>query len=631
MFDFVDKHKKIVHIIFGLVSLTFVFWGVQSYRSMGGNDVANVNGLKIAAGEFDAALHQQQERMRQSLGAGADASIFDSPGFKLAVLERMIQQKLFLDAANEAGIAVTDEELVEMIRKIPAFQKDGAFSNDRYVELLRGQGLTPVRFEQEVKEDLARQQLVDFVTRDSFLSGQSAKLFLAMLGEQRVVSEADFDPSAYVSKQTASEAEVAKYYKDHEADFRVPEMVKVQYLALSPEALEAQVSVSDDDVKKYYAAHPAEFSVPEEREASHILIAVAKDAPQAEIDAAKAKALQIEQDLKKDPSRFAELAKQYSQDPGSAANGGSLGFFKRGMMVKPFDDAVFSMKAGEISAPVRTDFGFHIIRLDAVKPEKVKTIDEVHDEIVHEIRKQEAGKRFSESADGFSNKVYEQSGSLQPAADAYKLQVKESGWIDASGNGDAEFPANPKLLKAIFSPDSLKKKQNTEAVEVSTNVLVSAHVTQEKPAYTKPQSEVEEEIRKRILAKKAEDAAVAEGKDALAKLQSGKEAAVNWKDQVALSRRSAPPGMDPSVAQAVLRADVKTLPAYVGVESPQGYRVVKIVKLVAAPQPSVEEVQGFGKKIAGAESEQELGSYFTSLKSRAKITVNRKLVAPQAQ
>lgn len=625
MFDFVERNKKIVQIILGLVILTFMFWGIQSYRSGGANNVASVNGDGIGASEFDTTLKQQQERVRDSLGKNADPAMFDSPDFKLAVIERLIQQKLLLNEAEKVGIAITDAQLIAAIRAIPVFQKDGAFSDERYQTLLRGQGLTPVRFESEVRQDLSRQQLLGVVAENGFVSHASATQFAKIIDQQRVVSQAVFSPDQYLSQQKIDQDEIGKYYKGHLDEFKVPEQVKVDYLVFSPETVQSQVQVGEAEAKQYYDSHASAFTAPEERDASHILITVAKDAPQAKVEEARAKAEKIMAELKKSPGKFAELAKQYSQDPGSASNGGDLGFFKRGMMVKPFDDAVFSMKAGEVAGPIRSDFGFHIIHLNSVKPAKVRTYAEARDEIVREMKNQEAGRKFSENAEKFSNMVYEQSGSLKEAADAFKLPVQTSGWLDESG-GNASFPSNKKLLQAIFSDDALKKKRNTEAIEVSPNVLVSAHVVDVKPAFTRMLADVSSQIRDKLLHQKAGDMALQQGKAKLSQLQSGKDEGVSWKPEVTVSRRDSQ-DLEGNIMAAIFKADISKLPAYVGVEGPQSYTVVRISRVVDAPDPSPSELMAMEGQLRQAVSQEALSDYFNGLKSRAKITVNRQFIS----
>ena len=625
MFDFVERNKKIVQVILGLVILTFMFWGIQSYRSGGANDAASVDGEKIGMNEFDLALKQQQENLRASMGKNADAML-DSPGFRIAVLERLIQKRLLLNDAAHVRIAVSDAQLIAAIQSIPAFQQNGVFSQDRYESLLKGQGLTPVRFEHEVRQDLERQQLLGAVADNGFVAQTSARQFAAIVDQQRAVNLASFTPEQYLQGLKASDQEIGKYYNDHLDEFKVPEQVRVDYLVFSPETLQGQIQVSEEEAKQYFDAHKAEFSVPEERSASHILIAVAKNASAQQVDDARAKAEKIRGELKKDPKKFAELAKKYSQDPGSASNGGSLGFFKQGMMVKPFDDAVFSMKKGEISDLVRSEFGFHIIRLDDIKPAETKSFNDARNEVMRLVAAQQAGKKFSDNADNFSNMVYEQSGSLKAAADAFRLPIQTSGWLSESGS-NASFPSNKKLLQAIFSDDAMKKKRNTEAVEVSANVLVSAHVVDTKPAYTKPLSEVSVEIGKKLDEQQAMQAALNQGKERLKALQSGKDEGVSWQAGIDVSRRNAGDLGSPEIADAVFKADVSKLPVYAGVETPKGYVIVRISRLIEAPSPNPSELKGLSNQMREAAYQEELSDYFNGLKGRAKITVNRNLVS----
>ncbi len=626
MFDFVDRNKKVVQIILGLVILTFMFWGIQSYRSGGANDAASVDGEKIGMSEFDLVLKQQQENLRESMGKNADPAMLDSPGLKIAVLERLIQKQLLLNDADHVGIAVTDAQLIAAIQSIPAFRKNGVFSQETYESLLKSRGLTPVRFESEVRQDLSRQQLLGAVAQAGFVSLASAKEFAGIIDQQRAVSMASFTPEQFLQAQKAGEEEIAGYYKSHLDEFKAPEQVRVDYLVFSPETLQNQIQVGEDEAKQYYDAHRAEFSVPEERSASHILIAVARDATAPQVQEARARAMKILEEVKKSPEKFAELAKKYSQDPGSASSGGNLGYFKQGMMVKPFDDAVFSMKPGQVSDLVRSDFGFHIIRLDAVKPAETKSFAEAKGEIIRRIAMQKAGKKFSENADNFSNMVYEQSGGLKAAADAFKLPVQTSGWLEESGS-NASFPSNKKLLQAIFSDDALKKKRNTEAIEVSPNVLVSAHVVDTKPAYTKTLAEVSAEIGKKLNEQKAVDAALSQGKEKLKALQSGKEEGISWQPEIDVSRRNAGDLGGSDIANAVFRADVSKLPVYVGVESPKGYTIVRISRLIEAPAPGQPELKALEGQMKQAASQEELSDYFNGLKGRAKITINRNLVS----
>jgi peptidyl-prolyl cis-trans isomerase D len=330
---------------------------------------------------------------------------------------------------------------------------------------------------------------------------------------------------------------------------------------------------------------------------------------------------------KNDPGNFAELAKKDSQDPGSAANGGNLGFFQRDDMVKPFADAVFNpaVKVGDIICPVQTQYGYHIIRLDAVRSGKQLTLDDVRPEIEAELKKQAAGKKFAEEAESFNNLVYEQSDTLQPAAKALKLKIQESPWIASTGT-DIKPLNNPKLLKAVFSNDVLKNKRNTDVIEVAPNTLVAARVADYKPAAKRPFSEVKDAIAKQLTQQQASQLAVKEGKARLAQLKAGKDASVKWGKAQVVSLKK-PNGTDRALLQTIASAGVAKLPAYTGVENAKGgYTLVKITRVIDPPAPTDEQRTQYAKQIEQLLARQEVGAYITSLKQEAKIKINQALL-----
>src|SRR5581483_1616471 len=296
--------------------------------------------------------------------------------------------------------------------------------------------------------------------------------------QQREVSQVVFSPADYRKQIRIPPEEAKKFYDAHSAEFRLPERVKVEFVILTPEAAAQGLQISEEDLRKVYQERISQYRTPEKRSASHILIGVGSNASEQDKSAAKAKAQELYQQLKASPKRFAELARKYSQDPGSAEKGGDLGEFERGFMVKPFDDAVFQMKIGEISPPVQTQYGYHIIRLDGIKPSVTTPFEKARGQILEELRKERTQRAFTEAAQTFSDMVYEQYDSLKPVADKLKLTIQKSDWIGRNGNGNNPLFANPKLLDQLFATESLDKHRNTEAVEVQPNMLLSARVVE---------------------------------------------------------------------------------------------------------------------------------------------------------
>ena len=343
---------------------------------------------------------------------------------------------------------------------------------------------------------------------------------LRIQNEERRFSELRFQPEQYAAKVKLDAAAVQKFYDENTAKFEVPEQVKAEYVLLSLDSLLAQVTVSDAEVKAWYEGRKDRFQQPEERRASHILIT-----PEGDDAKAKARAEALLAELQKTPGKFAELARKHSQDPGTAQQGGDLGFFGRGMMVKSFEDTVFSLKDGELSGVVKSDFGYHLIRLTGIKPGKLRPLEEVRAEIESELKRQAAMRKYAETAESFNNTVYEQSDSLQPAAEKYKLKVQKSGWLskqpDPRQLATLGPLATPKVLAGLFSEDAIKNRRNTEAIEVGPNTLLAARVVEHQAAAVRPFAEVKGEVETLLWAREAARLAREAGEAKLAELQAG--------------------------------------------------------------------------------------------------------------
>jgi peptidyl-prolyl cis-trans isomerase D len=379
------------------------------------------------------------------------------------------------------------------------------------------------------------------------------------------------------------------------------------------------VTVSADEVKTFYDTNKSRYVTKEERKASHILISVAKDAKDAEKKAAEEKANQLFAQLKKNPKDFADLAKKNSQDPGSAANGGDLGFFGRGMMVPQFDKAVFEAKKDDLLAPVLTDFGYHIIRVTDVKPEKGKSLAEATPEIEGELKKQKASKKFAELAEKFSNAAFEQSASLKAAAEVTGLPIKQSGFF---AKGQAFQPPfnNAKLSTALFSDEVLKNKRNTEAIEVGASTLVVARVLETKPAVVKPFADLQVALIQRLAREEAVKLAKQDGEAKLAALKAGKEE-TTFPALVAVSKAN-PAGLNPGVIDAAMRANTKTLPTYVGYADPSGtYTVIKVAKVVDAAQPDEAKLSTTRQRLQQTLGQKELVSVIAQMRNEIGVSI----------
>ena len=413
-------------------------------------------------------------------------------------------------------------------------------------------------------------------------------------------------------------AELEAYYKGHADAFRSPEQARIEYVVLDLAALSGDAALPEADLRQYYEQNKARFTAAEQRRARHILIQADKDKPKAERDKAKAKAEKLLEQARRDPKTFADLAKSNSDDPGSAAIGGDLGFFARGAMVKPFEDAAYALKPGEISPVVETDYGYHIIQLEAVQGGDTKAFEAVRPEIERDVRLQQAQRRWAESAEQFSNTVYEQSDSLKPVIDKFKLKLQTATVTRQAAPGAAGPLASAKLLESIFGNDSLKQKRNTDAVEVGPQQMVSARVLEHMPARVRPLDEVREEVRNRVALEQAQAQATKAGEALLARLKTEAAAVAPTLQPAVTVSRDQPGNLQPEVLNALLAADPAKLPQAVGVALPgEGY-VVALVEAVLPRQMPPEQAAALTVQLAAALGRAEAQAFDRALAVRFK-------------
>ena len=626
MFDAVRNNKRIVQIFLSLITLPFAFWGVDSFvrNSGAGADVASVGDTKITVQQYEQALRERQDQMRQSLAAAFKPEMMNTPEVRLSVLNAIIDQRLLLLESEKNRLMTSDNALRDVISTIPSLQENGQFSMARYEAALRSQGMSQPQFEARLRQDLTLQQLIGAVGDTAFVSDAQAGSMLRMQSEERQYSEIRIAPEQFADKVKIDQAAVQKFYDENKSVFEVPEQVKAEFVVLSLDSLLAQVTVSEAEVKAWYETHKDRFQQAEERRASHILITTETDAGKA-----KAKAEEVLKEVQKSPAQFAELAKKYSQDPGSAQKGGDLGFFGRGMMVKPFEDIVFSLKDGDLSGVVQSDFGYHIIKLTGIKAGKQRAISEVRPEIEGELKRQTASRKFAEAAEAFTNTVYEQSDSLQPVSEKFKLRIEQTGWLPKTPDQRmlaALGPlANPKLMTALFSEDSIKNKRNTEAVEVAQNTLLAARVVEHIPAATKPFDTVKADIEKMLKAQDAAAQAKASGEARLADLKKGDADKATWSAPKSVSRLQARQ-LPPATVQAIFKADVQKLPAYAGASVGGSYMLYKVLKVTQPEKIDEARRKGLQNEYASIIAQEDLSAYLSSMRSRYKIVINKSLV-----
>lgn len=629
MFEWVRNNKRIMQVILALIVLPFAFFGLESYQALNNvAEIATVGDQRITEQEFSNSLRQQQDRMRGILGRNFDPAMLDTPEMRTELLDGMISQRLLTQNAVRSNLNVSDEQLREFIASIPAFQQDGKFSSAQYEAALRAQGMSVAGFENSLRHDLMMQQLSSALSEASIASRTTANRLATFRAQQREVSEYVLRNAQFATQIKPTDEAIKKFYEDNSARFQIPEQVRVEYVLLNAEALAAE-PIPAEEIRQFYESNAARFGEPEQRQASHILISIKPDASAADKTKALEKARQLAEQIRKSPSSFADLARKNSDDPGSAAKGGDLGYFGRGMMVKAFEDAAFSMKQGETSEPVLSDFGYHIIRVTGIRPGKTRTLEQVRAEIEAELKKQRASRRFAEAADAFSNMVYEQADSLKPVAERFKLTVRQSqGWTTRDTAADEPL-RNPKVLAALFSDDALKNKRNTEAIEIAPGTLVAARIVEHKAAAKRPLEEVKSEVAAQLIARDARDLARKEGAAKLAALQKGESAGVVF-GPAKIASRDKPQSLRPEAAEKVFRAGVSKLPAYAGVEIPEGYAIYRISKVI---EQTITEAQqkALQDQLARVSGSQEFRAYIAALRADSKVVVNKELLQKKQQ
>lgn len=631
MFDSVRNNKKLVQIFLILITIPFALWGVDSYmRDTGSGELATVGKSKITQQQFQQALREQGERMRSSMGGQFNPETMNRPEVRMAVLDNLINQRLLAVHAMESRIGVNNEQLAQAIASIPALQVDGQFSVERFEQIANAQGLSKQGLEARLRQDMATRMAVLPVAEATLVSRSGGNAFLAAALEEREISEMVLKPESFLPKVTLAPDAVKNFYESNKHRFEVPEQIRFEFVVLSQKDFEQKAQPSDAEIKAWYDSHQENYKQPEERRASHILILADKDAKADVVTAAEAKAADLLAQVKKNPADFARLAKQHSQDPGSANAGGDVGVVTRGAMVKPFEDAVFALKDGQISEVVRTDYGFHVIRLTSIKPERVKPLADVKADIAAELKTKTAAKKYAEAAEQFTNVVYEQADSLKPAIEQFSLQAQQSPWL---AKGRTVQGMNEKLMAALFSDDAIKNKRNTEAIEVAPNTLMAARVIEHKPASLLPIEQVQAQIEAKLKRDEAAKLAAADAEARLAKLNAGEASAATWSASRSVARAGAQ-GVSAPALRAIFAAPADKIPAYASTTALDGsttlYRISKIKLHVPAEGADDAKAAALRQQYEQLVNEADFMAWLASLRERYKVVINEKALQAKA-
>lgn len=627
MFEAIRKHSKIVmFLLFLLVIPSFVLVGIDSnYFSEKSPVVARVDGHKITQADWDNAHREETDRIRAQ-SPNVDPKQLDTPQARYATLERLVRDRVFAAAAQSSHLITSDARLARALQDIPAIaalkRPDGSLDTEAYRSLVGAQGLTPEGFEANVRRELSVSQVMGGVMSTAFATDAAAKLAFDSLYQRREIQVARFNASDYAKQVNPTEADIEAFYKANAQRFQQQEQAAVEYVVLDLDSVRSGIRVNEDDLRTYYKENLTRLAAKEERRASHILINAAKDAPAADREQAKTRAQELLAQVRKSPASFAEVAKKSSQDSGSAPAGGDLNFFGRGAMVKPFEDAVFAMKKGEISDVVESDFGYHIILLTDIKTPRQPSFEELRPSLEAELKQQQAQRKFAEVAEAFTNSVYEQPDSLKPVADSLKLKIQTAeGVTRVPGPGASGPLANPKFLEALFANDSVEGKRNTSAIEVGPSQLVAGRISTYTPTRTLPLQEVSDRARLLLIAEKSAELA---RKDAEAKKAAwtGNAAPAAGLAPAVVVSRDQTQNLPRAVVDAALRASPDNLPSWVSADlGSQGTAVVKVLRIIPREGVDAQQAAQQRQQLQQWWTTAEGFAYYEMLKERFKVQI----------
>jgi peptidyl-prolyl cis-trans isomerase D len=621
-------------VIIALICIPFALWGINEYLNVAKEVVvAEINGDKVKLQEFQRDYQQYRQQLQSMFGGNLDPSLFNEERLKKETLDRMVDTRLLLQMAWKSGMRISNAQVAAAVQSLEAFHRDGKFANDLYEQRLKVTGMNPAAFEEQLRQDLLTEQLRQGISSSTFVTARELEGSARLKGQKRSIAYMVLPVDPVKPTVQVTDEEVKKYYEDHHDLFTTPEQAKIAYLDLSLDNLAKQATVNDEVLHAYYQAHESNYGLPEQRSANHILIAAPKEAGAPEVEKARKKAEEFAK-LARQGGSFEEIAKKHSDDSGSKGEGGQTGFFTRGVMEKAFEDTAFSMKPGEISDPVRTDFGFHVIRLIEIKPGQIKPFAEVRGEVEQAYRLEQAEKKFYDQAEQLSNLTFENPDTLQVAADALGLPIQESDYFQRTGTKDSkDLTADTKVLTAAFSPEVLEEGTNSEPLELENSRVVVLRSRDHKP----PALRTLEEVRKEVV-----DAVTLEKAKAVVQERAGKllERLGGGEDHVALAQQEKlkwetvadADRQSPNVNRAVLREVFKLgrpvqKPLYGSVELGTGdVAVVAVLSVQDAEYKAIAEKnrEALKDELMDSHSRFDWQDFMTETRGKANINLSLK-------
>ena len=608
------------------IAIVFIFWGIQ-FESSANVPAATVNGEKIPAEAVRRAWQDRQSELQRETRDELPPQLVAEEQQRL--LDDYIRRELLVQRADSLGYRVSDLELAKALAAIPALQVDGAFSRDRYAALLRTQGRTEQDFEAEFRRDLEINQLRNAIAVSGFALPGEVRRRIELQGETRDVDLAILPAERYAAAVTVAPQDVEAWYQKHQADYQTPETVALQYLQLDLADVAAGIEVTDEALRGYYDQVAAErYVTTERRRARHILIESGADDA-----AARAEADKLVERVRAGED-FAVLAAASSDDPGSKAQGGDLGWATRESFVGPFADALFAMQKGEIRGPVKTQFGYHVIRLDDVEPPAQRSFDEVRGELEGDYRRDQAQTAFYERSQQLADEAFANLDSLEPVAQKLGLPLRTVGSFTRQGGGS--LGTERKLIEAAFSDEVLQERQNSPVVSVGDDKVVVLRVTEHRLPQQRPLGEARSDIEAALRTQRAREAAQAVARAAAVRVAAGESwsgvaTSLGLQPVGATTLTRTNEGLPPELLKAVfavaapgagkLSSGTATLPG-----GDAALFVVSAVRPGSLTSPEAAAgLSGTAQQAAMQSALGEFSAYVTEIERNSKVTRNRKL------
>ena len=622
MLQFIRDTAKgwVAWLIIGLLIVPFALWGISEYFQGGSEaNVAVINDAEITLNDYQRAYQQQQNRLKQMLGKNANAELLESMLQPQDILENIVERELLEQDAVNSDFRISDQQLAAMIQAIDAFQQDGAFSKATYERVIRNQGYSSGYFENIMRFDALIQQINMGIRATGIVTKKDVDNYIRLKNQQREIEYLTIPASSYEKTVNVSDEDIDKYFND-------PETVTVDYVELKATDLRKDVKFTEEDLKNTYNDQKSNFGVAEERSARHILVLIEDKDDEKQVTAALEKANKLLARIKSGES-FEAVAKASSEDPGSAASGGDLGYFGRDQMDPAFEAAAYAMKEGEVSDPVKSSFGYHIIKLEKIRAGSIKPFEQVRDEIVVLFQQQKTEQQFYDLSEQMATAAYEQPDSLDAVAEALNLKIQTSGSFTVRGGKG--ITSNRKVIDAAFSADVLEQGYNSEPIEVGTNHVVVIHKKNHVPQSQKELSAVKADITAILKKQSAGEMAEAAGNKLLSAIEAGtspadaaKAESLTWQAKQTIMRTESK--VDRTIVDAVFKqkkpVDGKAVSD--GLKLRNGDYAV--VRLLSVSDPDISTLAEPDKlrlknELTSLYSNAEFNNYLASLKDQASI------------